>query len=159
MIKNYYKKHFKIILFINLNIKSLGMGIVDWLDNDNIPLDYYNDKLNNIYINVKPKFFVVKKIKSKLELTDNITMKKEDYNKITELYNYKESIYEYNNEFNTQTIRGKIELKQKNLQDVLKSKYNIRFNNKRVNRAWCKLYEMYRELNLIKNIKKEIKIL
>ena len=57
--------------------KSLGMGIVDWLDNDNIPLDYYNDKLNNIYINVKPKFFVVKKIKSKLELTDNITMKKE----------------------------------------------------------------------------------
>ena len=71
------------------------MKIVDWLDNDIIPLNYYNDKLNNIYNNIKPKIFVVKKIKSKFELTDNITMKKEDYNKITELYNYRESIYEY----------------------------------------------------------------
>jgi hypothetical protein len=139
--------------------KNLGMGIVDWLDNDNIPLDYYNDKINDIYIDIKPKIFVVKKIKSIFELTDNITMKKEDYNKISELYNYKESIYEYSEDINKKNLKKTIELKQKNLQDVLKSKYNIRFNNKRVNRAWCKLYEMYKELHFFKNIKSnEIKM-
>ena len=158
--KELLEESFQINLIHKLKYyKSLGMKIVDWLDNDIIPLNYYNNKLNNIYINIRPKIFVVKKIKSKFELTNNITMKKEDYNKITELYNYRESIYEYSEDKRKKNLKKTIKLKQKNLQDVLKSKYNIRFNNKRVNRAWCKLYEMYRELNFFKNIKNnEIKM-
>jgi 23S rRNA U2552 (ribose-2'-O)-methylase RlmE/FtsJ len=134
--------------------KSIGLELVDWIDGNGIKKDYYIDKINDLYDDVNTKYILLDKINPlTLKITDNITMSKEDHQLGIDVYNYKDDIYIYED---YSSLQKEVAKKQKQLQDKLLSKYNIRFNNKRVSRAWCKLYEIYRELNFFKNIKKDI---
>ena len=136
--------------------KSIGIELVDWIDSNGIKKDYYIDKINDLYDDIDTKYIVLDKIKPlTLKITDNITMNKEDHQIGIDVYNYKNDIYMYED---YSSLQKEVAKKQKQLQNTLLSKYNIRFNNKRVSRAWCKLYEIYRELNFFKNIKKDINI-
>ena len=141
----YYKKYIKYKeKYINLKHNMIGGS------------DFNEKKLNDFYFNVKTYYILLKKLKPyTLKITDNITMKKEDDKFINMVSNLKNSIYK---DTKYKKIQKEVAKKQKQLQNTLLSKYNIRFNNKRVSRAWCKLYEIYRELNFFKNIKKDINI-
>ena len=140
---NYYKKYIKYKKkYNNLKYNMLGGS------------NFNEKKLNNFYFNVKTYYVELKKIKPyELKITDSITMKKEDDKFINMVSNLKNSIYK---DTKYKLIQKEVARKQKQLQNTLSNKYKIKFDNKRVSRAWCKLYEIYRELNFFNNFKKDI---
>jgi 23S rRNA U2552 (ribose-2'-O)-methylase RlmE/FtsJ len=142
---DYYKKYIKYKgKYINLKRNMIGGS------------NFNKKKLNNFYFNIKTYYILLKKLKPyELKITDSITMKKEDDKFINMVSNLKNSIYK---DTKYKLIQKEVARKQKQLQNTLSNKYKIKFDNKRVSRAWCKLYEIYRELNFFKNIKKDINI-
>ena len=114
--------------------KSLNLEIVDWLDNDNIPISYYNNKINDIYKDTNSIIINYKTNNSKTKIN----------NLLENMIKYNHSIYEYNYNADEMILLDTIIKEQNKLFKLI--------NKKNVNNSWCVLIEIFIELKFFDNI-------
>lgn len=136
--------------------KQFSLELYDWIDIDETLNNYYQKGLSNVLNTLLPYKHKIRFTckHEKIGLYDNITGS--DFSILTDQYHISEKVYTHVDSIDKKSFQN-VELlfnfNQKKLEKFLFVKHNINTNNRYVNRAWIKLFELYKETKYFDNIK------